>query len=93
MTIPGKFKSIISGEEPQTTINVGIFGHIDAGKSTLLGHLFYKLKYVDEKAIRKNIKEAKEMNKPSFHFAWMMDEMQEERERGITIDTNEKTIE
>lgn len=85
--------SITGLQDLKTTINVGIFGHIDAGKSTLLGHLFYKLNFVGEKEVRKNMKEAKEMNKPSFHFAWMMDEMQEERERGITIDTNERTIE
>ena len=85
--------SVTGAVEPKSTINVGIFGHADAGKSTLLGHLFYKLKFVDEREARRNAKEAKEMNKASFHFAWMMDEMQEERERGITIDTNERTIE
>jgi len=84
---------VTGSSDLKTTVNVGIFGHIDSGKSTLLGHLFYKLHYFEEKEVRKNIKEAKEMNKPSFHFAWMMDEMQEERERGITIDTNERTIE
>ena len=36
------------------TINVGIFGHVDTGKSTLLGHLFYKMKVVGEKELRKN---------------------------------------
>lgn len=40
------------------TLNVGIFGHVDTGKSTLLGHLFYKLKLVDEKQMRKNTKES-----------------------------------
>ena len=41
-----------------STLNVGIFGHVDTGKSTLLGHLFYKMKLVDEKTMRKNQKEA-----------------------------------
>lgn len=75
------------------TINVGIFGHIDAGKSTLLGHLFYKLDIFKEKDLRKNLKATKEQSKSTFHFAWLLDEMTEERERGVTIDTNEKTIE
>ena len=37
-----------------TTINVGIFGHVDSGKSTLLGHLFYEMNNVGEKEMRKN---------------------------------------
>lgn len=61
------------------TINVGLFGHVDTGKSTLLGHLFYKLKIVKEKTIRKNEREAKKIGKAKFKYAWVMDEMEEER--------------
>lgn len=76
---------------PQTT-NVGIIGHVDTGKSTLLGHLFHKMQLVDEKTIRKNAKESEQMGNSSFKYAWVLDQMPEERERGLTIDTNEKTI-
>jgi len=74
------------------TLSVGIFGHVDSGKSTLLGHLFYKLKIVDSNQLRKNKKKAKEIGKQTFEYAWILDEMEEERTKGISIDTNEKTI-
>lgn len=61
------------------TLNVGIFGHVDTGKSTLLGHLFYKMKLVDEKTMRKNKKEAQKLGKGTFSYAWILDEMEEER--------------
>ena len=57
------------------TLNVGIFGHVDTGKSTLLGHLFYKMKLVDEKVMRKNQKEAQKLGKGTFTYAWILDEM------------------
>jgi translation elongation factor EF-1alpha len=75
------------------TINVGIFGHVDSGKSTLLGHLFYKLDIFSKKDLHKSMQESKQMGKNTFHFAWLLDEMTEERSKGVTIDTNERTIE
>ena len=75
------------------TINVGVFGHIDSGKSTLLGHLFHLVDVVDNKQMNKYTKEAKQMGKGKFKFAWVFDQMEDERERGVTIDTNERSIE
>ena len=75
------------------TFNVGIFGHVDSGKSTLLGHLFLKLNAVTKEEVFKNQKEAERIGKKTFHFAWLLDQMTEEREKGVTIDTNERTIE
>lgn len=66
-------------------INVGL-GHVDAGKSTLMGRLLYDLKVVDQRTIDKYQKEAEKMGKSSFALAWVLDQGTEERSRGITID-------
>mgnify|MGYP000179460080 FL=1 len=50
-----------------------IIGHVDAGKSTLMGHLLHLLGYVGHQEIRKNEKMSVEYGKASFHFAWIMD--------------------
>jgi elongation factor 1 alpha-like protein len=54
-------------------INMVIIGHVDAGKSTLMGHLLHLLGYVGHQEIRKNEKMSVEYGKASFHFAWIMD--------------------
>jgi elongation factor 1 alpha-like protein len=61
-------------------------GHVDAGKSTLMGRLLYDLKVVDSRIIDKYRKQAGEMGKSSFALAWVLDQGTEERERGVTID-------
>jgi len=67
-------------------INLVVIGHVDAGKSTTTGHLIYKLGGIDKRVIEKYEKEAQEMGKGSFKYAWVMDKLKAERERGITID-------
>jgi len=67
-------------------INVVVVGHVDAGKSTTTGHLIYKCGGIDKRTIEKFEKEAKEMGKASFKYAWVLDKLKAERERGITID-------
>jgi len=67
-------------------INVVVVGHVDAGKSTTTGHLIYKCGGIDKRTIEKFEKEAKEMGKSSFKYAWVLDKLKAERERGITID-------
>ena len=64
-----------------------IIGHVDAGKSTLMGHLLYKMGQIDAHKIRKNAKMAEEYGKATFEYAYVMDEDEEERRRGITINT------
>lgn len=59
---------------------------MDAGKSTLMGHLLYLLGYVDRKTMRRYENESKAIGKDSFHFAWVLDAGNEERQRGVTID-------
>ncbi len=67
-------------------INLVVIGHVDHGKSTLVGHLLFRLGFVDEKTLRQLEEEAKKKGKESFKFAWLMDRLKEERERGVTID-------
>jgi len=67
-------------------INLVVIGHVDAGKSTTTGHLIYKLGGIDKRTIEKMEKEAKDMGKGSFKYAWVLDKLKAERERGITID-------
>ncbi|KAG6551048.1 hypothetical protein Mapa_007281 [Marchantia paleacea] len=66
-------------------INVVVIGHVDSGKSTTTGHLIYKLGGIDQSAIERFEEEAAEMNKQSFKYAWVLDKLKAERERGITI--------
>jgi elongation factor 1-alpha len=70
----------------KTHINAVVIGHVDAGKSTTTGHLIYKCGGIDKRTIEKFEKEAQEMGKGSFKYAWVLDRLKAERERGITID-------
>jgi elongation factor 1-alpha len=67
-------------------INIVVIGHVDSGKSTTTGHLIYKCGGIDKRTIEKFEKEASEMGKGSFKYAWVLDKLKAERERGITID-------
>ena len=51
--------------------NIVVIGHVDSGKSTTTGHLIYKLGGIDKRVIEKFEKEAAEMNKRSFKYAWV----------------------
>lgn len=66
--------------------NFVVIGHVDAGKSTLMGRLLFDLKAIDQRTIDKYKKEADNIGKGSFAFAWVLDQGTEERERGVTID-------
>jgi elongation factor 1-alpha len=67
-------------------VNLVVIGHVDSGKSTTTGHLIYKCGGIDKRTIDKFEKEATEMGKGSFKYAWVLDKLKAERERGITID-------
>ncbi len=66
-------------------INIVTIGELDSGKSTLAGHLIYKLGGIDKRTVEKIEEEASEMGKASFKYAWFMDQLKSERERGMTI--------
>jgi len=70
----------------KTHVNLVVIGHVDAGKSTTTGHLIYKCGGIDKRVIEKFEKEAAELGKSSFKYAWVLDKLKAERERGITID-------
>ncbi|KAH8666764.1 P-loop containing nucleoside triphosphate hydrolase protein [Xylariales sp. PMI_506] len=63
-----------------------VVGHVDAGKSTLMGRLLLDLNVVDQRTIDRYRKEAEGMGKSSFALAWVLDQRTEERARGVTID-------
>ncbi len=67
-------------------INLVVIGHVDSGKSTSTGHLIYKCGGIDKRTIEKFEKESADAGKASFKYAWVMDKLKSERERGITID-------
>src|SRR3989339_1094264 len=74
-------------------INIVFIGHVDHGKSTTVGRLLYDSKNIDEQAMRKLKDKAKELGKVGFEFAFVMDNMKEEQERGVTIDLAHKKFE
>ncbi|KAM6481076.1 hypothetical protein HDV62DRAFT_95122 [Trichoderma sp. SZMC 28011] len=63
-----------------------VVGHVDAGKSTLMGRLLLELKLVEERTVDKYRRQAEKTGKQSFALAWVMDQRSEERDRGVTID-------
>jgi len=73
-------------------LNVVFVGHVDAGKSTTVGRLFYDSGAVSEQEMVKLKEEAAKYGKAGFEFAFVMDKFKEERERGVTIDLSYKKI-
>ncbi|CAF5180142.1 unnamed protein product, partial [Rotaria magnacalcarata] len=67
-------------------ISIVIIGHVDSGKSTSSGHLIYKCGGIERRMIEKFEKEATEIGKGSFKYAWVMDKVKASRERGMTVD-------
>jgi len=67
-------------------MNLVFIGHVDHGKSTLVGRILYNTGAVDENTMRKLKEEAEKLGKATFEFAFVMDRVKEERERGVTID-------
>ena len=71
-------------------MNLVIIGHVDHGKSTLTGRILLETGAIEPHIIEKYKKQAEEKGKGSFYFAWVMDGLKEERERGVTIDVAHK---
>jgi len=67
-------------------LNLVTIGHVDHGKSTLIGRILYDTKAISEEDMRKLKLLATELKKETFEFAFVMDKLKEERERGVTID-------
>ncbi len=73
--------------------NVVFIGHVDHGKSTTVGRLLFDAGGVDEQTMRKLKDEAAANGKAGFEFAYVMDNLGEERARGVTIDLSHKKFE
>ena len=67
-------------------VNIVFIGHVDAGKSTTCGKILMLLNKVDERTVEKYEQEAREHNKESWWIAYIMDQNEDERERGKTIE-------
>ena len=71
-------------------MNLVFIGHVDHGKSTTVGRLLLDTGHIESHVIEKYKKEAEQKGKATFEFAWVMDGLKEERERGLTIDVAHK---
>ncbi len=74
-------------------INLVTIGHVDHGKSTLVGRLLFEHGEIPQHIIDEYRKQAEEKGKATFEFAWVMDKYKEERERGVTIDLAHRKFE
>ena len=74
-------------------LNLAMIGHIDHGKSTLLGRLLVETGAIDPHIVEEYRKKAEEMGKATFEYAWILDTLKDERERGITIDVSHRKFE
>jgi elongation factor 1-alpha len=72
--------------EQKPHLNLAFIGHVDHGKSTTVGRLMYETGAVDPHIIEGYRKEAAAQGKATFEYAWVMDSLKEERDRGVTID-------
>ncbi|MBL7051261.1 translation elongation factor EF-1 subunit alpha [Candidatus Woesearchaeota archaeon] len=73
-------------------MNLVFIGHVDHGKSTTVGRMLFDSGNIDEQALRKLKDKAEELGKGGFEFAFVMDNLKEERERGVTIDLAHKKL-
>jgi elongation factor 1-alpha len=78
------FEGVKMADKPH--MNLIFIGHVDHGKSTSVGRLLYETGALDDRAMQKYKELTQQYNRPSFEFAFVMDQQKEERERGITID-------
>ncbi len=83
----------MSGSE-KPHLNLVVIGHVDHGKSTMTGHLLFLTGYVDQKTIDSYAKESEKTGAgETFKYAWVLDSLKEERERGVTIDLSFRKFE
>lgn len=67
-------------------LNVVFIGHVDAGKSTIGGQILKLTGRVDARTLEKFEREAKEKNRESWYLSWCLDQNQEERDKGKTVE-------
>ncbi|XP_069104963.1 LOW QUALITY PROTEIN: elongation factor 1-alpha 1-like [Argopecten irradians] len=74
-------------------VNFVVIGHADSGKSTLIGHLVFLCNGIDKETMNRLAREADLAGKASFKYAWVMDKLKGERQRGISIDSKLRRFE
>lgn len=89
--ILAKYKSDRGDNKEQ--LHMVVIGHVDAGKSTLMGRMLLEMGQVSKKTMHKYEQESKKLGKQSFVYAWILDETGEERSRGITMDVGQSKFE
>lgn len=89
---PNKQYSNERGSE-KDHLYIVVIGHVDAGKSTLMGRLLCDMGEVSQRTLHKYEQESKKIGKQSFMYAWVLDETGEERVRGITMDVGRAQFE
>ncbi|KXJ26621.1 eukaryotic peptide chain release factor GTP-binding subunit ERF3A [Exaiptasia diaphana] len=85
---PKKKPEVLPEEEEDTRehVNIIFIGHVDAGKSTIGGHVMYLTGQVDKRTLEKYEREAKEKNRETWYLSWALDTNQEERDKGKTVE-------
>ncbi|RMX52686.1 hypothetical protein pdam_00004235 [Pocillopora damicornis] len=73
-------------EDKREHLNIIFIGHVDAGKSTIGGHVMYLTGQVDKRTLEKYEREAKEKNRETWYLSWALDTNQEERDKGKTVE-------
>jgi len=74
-------------------LNLVFIGHVDSGKSTSVGRILYETGAISEQVLNRLKDEAAKVGKTTFEFAFVMDSLKEERERGVTIDVAHREFE
>jgi len=89
-------KTVVKPPTPKVRkdhLNIVFIGHVDAGKSTIGGHLMYLTGQVDKRTLEKYEKEAKEKNRESWYLSWALDTNLEERDKGKTVEVGRAAFE
>ncbi|GAA6051069.1 hypothetical protein JCM3770_005483 [Rhodotorula araucariae] len=73
-------------KDQKPVLSLVVVGHVDAGKSTLMGRVLHELGATSDKEIFNYQRQSEKIGKGSFAYAWTFDALEEERERGVTID-------
>eukprot|EP00126_Sphaerothecum_destruens_P013501 Sdes_comp23112_c0_seq1m21427 len=85
-SIPSGDNHIIPNQDSREHLNIIFIGHVDAGKSTIGGHIMYLTGQVDQRTLEKNMREAKEKNRETWYLSWALDTNAEERDKGKTVE-------
>lgn len=79
-------EDMVEVDETRSPASMVFIGHVDAGKSTICGNLMLAMGVVDQRTVQKFKEEAKEKNRESWWLAYAMDESEQERAKGKTVE-------